>query len=150
VFLDPFGAQVDWATIQAIGQTNALDTWILFPVSAIQRLLPRFRKPDEISAKWATRLDRIYGGSDWRDLYSPAEQLPLLGPRREAREAGVAGLLHIYRHQLKKRFGARFLDQSAPLKNSRGAPLFELLFFVGNFVGIGPAKRIATHLLKEI
>jgi len=62
VFLDPFGARVDWATIQAIGQTNALDTWILFPVSAIQRLLPRFRKPDEISAKWATRLDRIY----WR------------------------------------------------------------------------------------
>lgn len=150
LFLDPFGTQVDWTTIQSICRTNALDTWVLFPVSTIQRILPRSRKPDEISPKWVSRLDRIYGGDGWRDLYSLSEQLPLLGRRQERREPGVSGLLDIYRQQLRDLFGNRWLDKSGTLRNSRGTPLFELLFVVGNAAGIGPAKNIAGHLLRDI
>lgn len=150
LFLDPFGTQVDWTTIQSICRTNALDTWVLFPVGTIQRILPRSRKPDEISPKWVRRLDRIYGDESWRDLYSPSEQLPLLGPRRERREPGVSGLLRIYRQKLRDLFGNRFLEESGTLQNSRGAPLFELLFVVGNTAGIRPAKNIAGDLLRDI
>ena len=150
LFLDPFGTQVDWTTMQSICQTNALDTWVLFPIGTIQRILPRSRKPDEISPKWASRLDRIYGGDAWRNLYSPSEQLPLLGPRKERREPGVSGLLDIYRDQLRDLFGSRFLEKSGTLRNSRGSPLFELLFVVGNTAGIATAKKIASHLLRDI
>ena len=31
LFLDPYGMQVEWATIEAIGRTQAIDLWILFP-----------------------------------------------------------------------------------------------------------------------
>jgi three-Cys-motif partner protein len=31
VFLDPFGSQVDWKTIEAIASTRAIDLWYLFP-----------------------------------------------------------------------------------------------------------------------
>ena len=30
LFLDPFGAQVDWSTLKIIAEYKALDTWILF------------------------------------------------------------------------------------------------------------------------
>lgn len=46
VFLDPFATQLDWKTVQAIADTEALDTWILFPVGAIRRLLPRRKRPE--------------------------------------------------------------------------------------------------------
>src|SRR5215471_424252 len=34
LFLDPFGMQVTWDTIVAIGKTKAIDLWLLFPISA--------------------------------------------------------------------------------------------------------------------
>ena len=41
LFLDPFATEVEWSTIETIAGFNALDTWILFPLSAIARMLPR-------------------------------------------------------------------------------------------------------------
>lgn len=42
VFLDPFGMQVEWRTIERIGQTKAIDLWILFPLGvAVNRFLTK-------------------------------------------------------------------------------------------------------------
>jgi three-Cys-motif partner protein len=32
VFLDPYGMQVDWSTIEALAATKAIDLWYLFPL----------------------------------------------------------------------------------------------------------------------
>ena len=48
LFLDPFGAEVEWSTIEKIASFEALDTWILFPLSAIARMLPLLKMPDDI------------------------------------------------------------------------------------------------------
>ena len=79
-------------------------------------------------------------------------QRPLasFGPPPERSNPGVEGLLRIYKDRLRGLFGKRFLDDSATLTNSQNSLLFELLFVVGNPRGIGPAKRIARHLLKDI
>jgi three-Cys-motif partner protein len=45
VFLDPFGASVKWEAIAAIGKTRAVDLWVLFPFSAVNRMLVRDQKP---------------------------------------------------------------------------------------------------------
>ena len=41
VFLDPFGASVKWEAVAALGRTGAVDLWVLFPYSAINRMLVR-------------------------------------------------------------------------------------------------------------
>ena len=41
VFIDPFGASLEWPAIEAIARTKAVDLWILFPYSAINRMLTR-------------------------------------------------------------------------------------------------------------
>jgi three-Cys-motif partner protein len=32
LFLDPFGMQVEWSTLEAVARTQAIDVWILFPL----------------------------------------------------------------------------------------------------------------------
>ena len=151
LFLDPFGAQVDWTTIEAIAGYNALDTWILFPTYTIIRMLPRSRLPEDISPHWAETLTRVMGTeSVWRTIYQPSSQMELFNNPRFVREAGVNNLIKIYKNNLKNLFGNRFLDESKTLKNSRNSSLYEFIFCVGNDTpkAIGVAKRIAKHLLR--
>jgi three-Cys-motif partner protein len=39
VFLDPFGLQVRWRTIEELAQTRACDVWYLFPIGGVIRML---------------------------------------------------------------------------------------------------------------
>ena len=150
LFLDPFATQVSMKTLRHVATLNCFDTWILFPVSAVARLLPQSRQPADISPKWAERLRHVYGDDSWLSLYRPASQQSLWETADTTREPGVAGLTGIYRERLSEAFGGRLLAESADLKNSRGSVLFELLFCVGHPKGIGPAKSIAAHLLNKI
>ena len=149
LFLDPFATEVEWVTIEKISSFNALDTWILFPVSAIARMLPVSREPDEIGKAWGRRLTRIYGDNSWRDLYKNTSP-DLFGKTGTEREYGVEGLLNIYKEKLSNQFGDRFLQYSKTLKNSRNSPLFEFLFCAGNPSGANLAKKIARDILKKL
>ncbi len=150
LFLDPFATEVQWSTIRTIARFNALDTWILFPVAAIARMLPRSRKPDDISPRWADRLTSIFGDESWRELYRQNPQGGLFGDSGSVRDIGVDGLVTIYKKNLRTLFGDRFLSRSRCLKTSKGSPLFELMFCVGHPNGIGPARRIARHILDRM
>ena len=150
LFLDPFATEVAWATIEKIASYEALDTWILFPTSAIARMLPLKREPDSISPEWANRLNRIYGDDSWRDLYSISPQISLFGDEEQQRPEGIDGLIEIYKDKLTQLFDDRFLNQSRTLKNSKNSALFEFLFCVGNPNGIGPAMDIAEYILKDL
>ncbi len=148
LFLDPFATEVEWAAIEMIESFKALDIWILFPTSAIARMLPISQQPEDISPEWAKRLTRIFGDESWRDLYQ--SYATLFGEDGITRQPGIDGLITMYKKNLERLFGNRFLEQSRPLKNSRNSPLFEFMFCVGNPKGIRLATRIASHILKHI
>ena len=150
LFLDPFATQVRWSTIEKIAGLNALDTWILFPTSTVSRMLPVSRKPEDVSGGWTDRLNKIYGDDSWENLYSKNLQMNLFGDEEYERARGVNGLVEIYKEKLAKLFDDRFLSKSRTLKNSKKSALFEFLFCVGNERGIGPAKRIAKHILEHM
>jgi len=49
LFLDPFGMQVSWQTLEAVARTKCIDLWLLFPLGvAISRLLRRDGDIDEV------------------------------------------------------------------------------------------------------
>ena len=150
LFLDPFATEVEWSTIETIAGFKALDTWILFPVSAIARMLPTSCQPDDISTKWVKRLTRIFGDESWRNLYQEDPQRNLFGDVEYQRVPGVDGLINLYKKKLRNLFGQRLLEKSRTLKNSKNSPLFEFMFCVGNPNGIGPAKRIAEYILEHM
>lgn len=97
VFLDPFALQVEWATVEAIASTQALDTWILFPIGAVSRLMPRSKRPDDVDPRWAARLTRVFGYESWRDNYRESPQPLLFGDEdRWERTEGLAEIAKLY------------------------------------------------------
>jgi len=66
VFLDPFALEVEWATVKAISEIPVFDVWILFPVGAIRRMLPRRKSPSDVDPRALTKSsqghDRLQSG----------------------------------------------------------------------------------------
>ena len=150
LFLDPFATQVEWATIERIATFEALDTWILFPLYAITRMLPKDRTPDSISPAWAKRLTGVFGDESWRGLYKESPQQSLFNGESDLeRDPGSDRILDIYKDKLRSLFGERFLESSKDLRNSKNLPIFEFLFCAGNPRGSTIAKKIAGHIIEN-
>ena len=147
VFLDPYATEVSWDTVKAIAGTKKIDCWILFPLMAISRMMPRGREPNEAMAN---QLDRIFGGRHyWQENYQDSSQLPLLDsvPQRE-RDQGSEHIANSYKGRLRSVFHS-VAEPRRVLRNSRNGPLFELFFAAGNPRGAGTAVEIANHILKH-
>ena len=148
LFLDPYATAVEWATIKKIARLKALDTWILFPTSALSRMLPIGKRPDDVDPRWARRLTKIYGDDSWRNLYKSAPTL--FGETSNHRQTGIDGLLSIYKENLGNLFGRRFLKESRPLMNSKNSVLFEFIFCAGHPRGVNAAHNIARHIVEKL
>ena len=146
VFLDPFATSVEWRTVEKLAATEKVDCWILFPLSAVARILPTDGMPPP---QWAERLDIIFGGREhWQSLYQDAAQLPLFGERGTERTLGSDAIAARYKERLKSVF-AQIAPTSRTLRNSKNAPLFELIFSASNRRGAPIAVRIANHILEK-
>ena len=147
VFLDPYATEVSWSTIVSIAQTRKIDCWILFPLMAITRQMPRRREPDPA---WMDNLDRIFGGRNyWHGFYSPAIQPSFFGQGDELeREQGSDQIAEAYRERLKTVF-ARVAPTRRVLKNSTNSNLFDLFFAASNPGGADTAVRIADYILNR-
>ena len=148
VFLDPFGMQVSWATIQAIAVTKAIDLWLLFPLGiGVNRMLP---KHGQIPAGWRKRLDLMFGEQDWYSaFYETHETFSLFGEADEiaVKRADYAAIAQYFVKRLKTIF-PHVAENPLPLLNSSNCPLYLLCFAAANPKGGSIAKRIAEHILK--
>jgi three-Cys-motif partner protein len=149
VFLDPFGASVEWRVIEAIAGTRAVDLWILFPYSAISRMLVNDRMPPK---SWAQRLTRIFGNAEWeKEFYSTSSWKSLITDepvKRVYRTADQEQITKFFVTRLQKKFAA--VANPGFLFNSKGSLLFVLLFAAGNEKGANAGLKIANHLLREL
>jgi three-Cys-motif partner protein len=148
VFLDPYGMQVEWETIKAIGATKAIDLWILFPLGvAVNRMTPR---GGQIIDAWRRKLDIMFGDTGWyEEFYKESVSLDLLGEKAEVKK--VASFDSIGRYFVGRLETAFYqvAQNPRPLYNSRNNPLFLLCFATGNAKGAPIAMRIADHILKS-
>lgn len=141
VFLDPFGMQVPWATIQALGSTGGIEIILNLPVGmAIQRLLKRTGK---FSADERRRLDDYFGDSGWFPLLYE-HGTDLFGePRVAKQEAAERQLLDWYRERLRTAFGE--VSEAYLVCNTKGAHLYHLIWAGRNVTGL----KIANYILSS-
>ena len=147
VFLDPFGASVEWNVISALGGTRAVDLWILFPFFAVNRMLIRNRKPPEA---WATRLTKVFGTRDWEsEFYSVAEWKSLLDPSQPIKQVYKTADQYKISEFFIKRLRHEFAGVSDPLAlyNSTGSLLFLLYFAAANERSAETGMRIAKSII---
>jgi three-Cys-motif partner protein len=147
VFLDPFGASVKWKVIVALGQTRAVDLWVLFPYSAINRMLVRDSKPP---AAWANRLTEVFGTSEWEQAFYSTTEWPSLLDEMETitsvhKSADYRSITTFFVQRLKREFLA--VSNPLPLHNSNGSLLFMLFFAAGNERSAKTGLKIANSIV---
>ncbi len=146
VFLDPYGMQVEWVTIQRISETRAIDLWLLFPLGmAVNRLLTKGHPPPP---EWGQALTRLFGTDEWLSRFYPAQRmLTLFGETEQrTRQADFQNIGQFFVERLKTIF-ARVAENPLPLLNSRNVPLYLLCFASGNPKGSSTAVDIASDIL---
>lgn len=154
VFLDPYGMQVDWSTIETIAATKAIDLWVIFPLGqAVNRLLTKNRIPE---GSLADRLTRHLGAESWKDEFYRAadaepegDQYMLEGFEEEQgilKKASLDAIGDFFVRRLHGIF-AGVAPNPLPLSNSKNVPLYLLCFASGNPAGTPTAVRIAGYVL---
>ena len=150
LFLDPFGMQVEWDTIEAVARTKAIDMWLLFPLGiAVNRLLTT---SGEIPKSWQKRLSLLLGTDDWyKEFYTVKTKPNLFGTETEqvVKNANMEKIGNYFNDRLKEIF-AGVVEEPGILRNSSNSPLYLMCFAVGNERGKGIALSIAKHLIKEL
>lgn len=154
VFLDPFAMRVDWSTLQAIAATESMDLWLLFPISAVMRTLPRIGNPPE---EWREALIRVFGEDPTPLLYEREVQPSLLGddpdvpiPDEELdiRKGGTRSLATYVLSRLRSIFKGGVQNRTLVLKNSKNSPMFLLIFCLAN--PGDKARALAMKGVQEI
>ena len=139
-FLDPFGLQVPWKTIEALASTKAIEVIVNLPVGmTIQRMLPA---SGEFTSQQRDRLTSYFGSPDWESiLYSVSSGL--LGDTREKIRNSGEVLARWYQERMTEAFGHAAVPRL--IRNSSGGHLYYLLWAGPNPTG----ARIASHVLAQ-
>ncbi len=147
LFIDPFGTQLSWKTLELVANTQAIDTWILFPVMAVNRLI---KKDLKIPATWKARLNDMFGDKSWFNVFCPPKDGGFFGvdPEDRAKSVNMKAIGNYFNQRLNSIF-AGVADNPLTLKTKNGAPLFVLCFAAANPNAVKPALKIAQDILKQ-
>lgn len=144
LFLDPYGMQVDWTTIEVVAETKSIDMWYLFPSGiAITRLMPQEAL---VPPEWEPALDRCFGDVGWRTaFYKEEPDMPdLFGSpaKRVVKDTDIAKIEAYFIDRLKTVF-SNVAPNGLRLQNSRGFYMYLLCFACSN-----PSPRASRLALK--
>lgn len=146
VFVDPYGLQVLWDTIRALGEARTFDVYINFPIQAITRQLGDKPPTDEIRDK----IDTVMGDGEWYDSVYTSRDLPLLGKSTMIRQKSVAGSLALlYANNLKRHF--KHVSPPRIMTQQTNSPLYALILASQAELAVKKMNNIYTSFdkLKE-
>jgi three-Cys-motif partner protein len=148
LFIDPYGMQLEWPTVEKIASTRAIDLWLLFPLGmGVNRML---EKSGQISSGWRRRLNLLLGTRDWESALYRVERTPTLfgGVEEHVVKVSIEVIGRFCNDRLKTVF-AGVAERPAVLRNSRSSPLYLLCFAAANEKGAPIALKIAEHILRN-
>lgn len=149
VFLDPYGLELQWSTLEHISQSGHFDVWYLFPLSGFYRnATNRWVNMDKSKED---ALDRLLGTTEWRNaIYEAPRQSDLFAYTDLERNADPSALEAYFTDRLKTLFGT-VLPPLRLYHHKTNAPMYSLYFMMSNTSekAVGAASRIAGHILKN-
>ena len=146
LFLDPFGSQVEWETIEAIAKTKAIDMWYLFPAGL--SVFRQISRDGNVHSTHSQSIDRIFGTSKWREAFVKKHTvLDLFNQETEVSEKLVTpeSAAEFMIERLKTVFKGTVAEFKVPL-GKHAYPSYYLLFASGN--PSGPARKLTASLAK--
>lgn len=148
IFIDPYGLEVSWETLESIAKTKSFDVWYLFPISGVCRQASLdFKKMEEYKKK---SLDKIFGTRDWQNAFYEKKEQPGLFETKESmeRKLTIKQIENWVSEKLKSIF--THVSKPTPLP-ATGSQLYSLYFCISNpsHKAIGLATKVANHILKQ-
>jgi three-Cys-motif partner protein len=144
IFLDPFGMNIDWETIEHLKEKK-IDLWILIPSGVIiNRLLDR-----EGKLIYIDKLKKFFGLNEKEikeEFYKNEKIETLFGEKEEIYkiENAIDKIASIYYKQLKKVFDY-VTEKPLCLKNTKNVTIYNFIFASNNKT----ALKIATEIIKK-
>ena len=147
VFLDPFGAKVSWNTLRAIAATEAIDLWYLFPVIAVQRMLPEH---GTLPKTWEDNLSDTFGTDEWKERFYKTDTNLFGNGQVSSKVASVKAIRSYAISRLATLF-PKVAENPLALYNSKNSLLYLLCFAVSSPSTKAQklALKIANHILQS-
>jgi hypothetical protein len=150
LFLDPYGLQCTWQTLERIRETAALDVFFLVSLSGLYRQAAVDEKA--IDEGKAARLTAFLGTDAWRTALYTNEQFDFFDGSTVTRYPGYQDILRFTTERLRSLFPR--VEEPLLLRqgNGKGAPLFALYFAVANphRAAVDLAGRVARNILSKL
>lgn len=147
-FLDPFGMNLEWTTLQTIVDTHVMDVWYLFSLSGLYRQATR--DPRQIDHGKATAITRVLGTDQWlEEFYHEPRQASFDFWNDVQYERVNVDFLETW---VRRRLESVFAKVAQPLRlPKQGPPRYSLFFGVSNPnpKAIGLAMKIANYILEK-
>jgi three-Cys-motif partner protein len=150
LFLDPYGMELEWSTLEKVAATKAIDVWFLFSLAGLYRQATRDLA--DIDEPKRAALTRMFGSDAWEEeLYPKTVREDLFEGLKEEprhRAANVAGLEAYAKSRLETIFAAVLKPLPLPLHEK--PQRFSLFFCISNDdpKAIGLASKIGNYILK--
>lgn len=139
--LDPYGLHLDWAVIEAAGKLRTIDLFLNFPVMDMNRNAI-WRRPDRVAPEAVARMTAFWGDESWRKAaYQPAAQGNLFG-LEELKKQPNGAIAQAFCDRLKSEGGFQEVASPMPMRNSRGAVVYYLVFASQKSVASGIVANI--------
>lgn len=135
-FLDPFGAHLPWASVDALAKTKVFEAIINFPLHMCINRLATINP--NIPPKWRAQLDSFFGPGWYEEVYETENGL--FGTATTKRSDATGRLLGFYRKNLKDAFGN--VSQPMLIRNTRGSPLYYIIWAGPHAKGLEGANHV--------
>lgn len=146
IFLDPFGMQIDWSSIESLKGTS-VDLWVLVPTGVIiNRLLERKYDPEK-GFIHAEKLESFFGLTSKiiGDYFYNKTSIPTLFGDEETivtkTEDAIHRIAELYIERLKEVF-PYVTDEPLVLANNQHLPIYHLIFAAKNPTAMKIAQEI--------
>lgn len=151
IFLDPFGMNVEWATLDLIAGTKALDLWFLFALAGTIRNLPR--NALKLDAGKRAAVTRVLGTDEWFDEFYRKSSLPNIFDQHQTDIVRRVATVDDIEKYVQRRLTTIFahVEPAKRLWGPGNKSLFSLFFAISNpsSGAITLARKGASHILKK-
>lgn len=125
--LDPYKLTLDWSVVAYAGKSRAVEVFINFPVMHMNRNCKKEQVGEILPGELAA-MDSFWGGRSWHAaMFRDTGQMDMFG-RTEFAKQENRDLVDAYCVRLRDVAGFGFVANGLPMRNSKGAVVYYLIF----------------------
>ena len=136
--LDPYDIGLNWGVVAKAGSMKTIDMLLNFQIMDINRNAIR-RHPEGVAESEIKRMNVFWGDDSWRQISYKTEET-LFGPEEVKEESSV--IVDAYCQRLRNIAGFQYVTRPLPMRNTRRAILYYLVF--------ASQKQVARKIVSDI